>query len=564
MSRDRCLHDDLRWAADFDPADPTLGLRWEDLSSDRIDRRRFMRLALGAGAVGTLSRLLSARPAQAQGRPGGELKVGWNIREFANLDPAYQNLAVYFMVASNFMGGLTHVDAELTPRPDLAERWEVTPDGLTWTFHLRHGVRWHNGDRFSADDVVYTFNRTRDPATASPHKPVLDPIDRVAKLDEQTVRFHLKELRASFLVKITERSSGRALTIVNQRAVRELGKDGHNRRPVGTGPFRIAEHRLGERLVLEKFPNYYRNDRPKLDRVTIFNIEESATLVSALESGQVDFINQVPEALYPRVKANAELVVLVQDHPGFEPLWFNLCPPAEKREKIGKEKLATDDVRVRMAMAKAVNRDDVIKRALFGLGVPAYGSVNKAQKLYWKDLGEVSPQRYDLNEAKRLLAEAGYAGGFKMKLLTAPAYRRLGEVLADIYRKALNIELELEVVDFPVWVQRYLKGAYELSLIGSYADPDPDDSIDDYFPTKAKFNGFCYSSPKADELNAAQRRTTDVAARARIIHELLDVVARDVPGVFLYHQKDIVAHRKHVGGFTFIPGLRDLDTITVS
>ncbi len=558
------LRDDLRWAADFDPADPRLGMRWDELSSETIDRRRFLRLAVGAGAAGTLGRWLAARPAAAQGRPGGELRVGWNIREFANLDPAYQNLAVYFMVASNIMGGLTHVDETLTPRPDLAERWEVTPDGLTWTFHLRRGVKWHNGDRFSADDVLFTFQRTRDPATASPHRPVLDAVERLVKLDDHTVRFHLREPRASFLVKVTERSSGRALTLVNQRAVRELGRDGHNRRPVGTGPFRIVEHRLGERLVLERFPDYYRGDRPKVDRVTIFNIEEPATLISALESGQVDFVNQVVESLYARVKANPDLVVLVQDHPGFEPLWFNLCSPADRREKIGREKLPTDDVRVRLAMAKAVNREEVIRRALFGLGVPAYGVVNKAQTLYWRDLAETSPQRYDLAEARRLMAEAGYARGFQLKCLATPAYRRLGEVLADIYRKALNVELELEIVDFPVWVQRYLKGAYELSLIGSYADPDPDDSIDDYLPTKAKFNGFCYSNPKVDELNAAQRRTLDPAARAKLIQELQEIVARDAPGVFLYHQKDIVAHRKHVGGFTFIPGLRDLDTVTVS
>ncbi|MGH7265111.1 MAG: ABC transporter substrate-binding protein [Candidatus Rokuibacteriota bacterium] len=563
MPRPDSLADDLRWAADFEPADPTLGLRWDDLASDRVTRRGFMRLAIAAGALGAFGRYLGPSSADAQGQPGGELKVGWDIREFANLDPAYMNLAVYFMVGSNIMGGLTHVDTDLVPRGDLATSWEVTPDGRTWTFKLRDGVRWHNGDRFSADDVVYTFERTRDPATASPHRPVLDPIERVAKLDPLTLRFHLKEPRASFLVKITERSSGRALTIVNRRAVQELGKDGHNRQPVGTGPFRIAEHRLGERLVLDRFADYYDRSRPKVDRVTIFNIEEPATLVSALESGQVDLINQVPAALVPRVKANPEIVVAVTDSPGFEPLWFNLCSPAERKATIGKERLPTDDARVRLAMAKAVDRDDLIKRALFGLGVPAYGPVNKAQKQYWRDLAATSPQRYDLPEAKRLMAAAGLAGGFKMKCLAAPAYRRLGEVLTDIYRKALNVELELEIVDFPVWVQRYLKGAFELSLIGSLGDPDPDDSIDDYFKTKAKFNGYCYSNPRVDELNEAQKRTLDVPARARLVHELLEHVARDAPGVFLYHQMDIVAHRKHVRGFAFVPGLRDLDTVTV-
>jgi ABC-type transport system substrate-binding protein len=562
MTQDPAAREDLKWAQDVDPADPGLGLRWDELSSDRIGRRAFMRLAMASGAGAALW-LRQARPAVAAGQPGGELRAGFNVREFSNLDPAYQNAAVFFIVGSNIMGGLTHVDTELVPRGDLAESWEVAPDGRTWTFRLRRGVRWHNGERFGADDVLYTFNRTRDPRTASPHKPVLDPIERAVKLDDHTVRFHLSAPRASFLVKITERSSGRALAIVNRKAVEELGKDGHNRRPVGTGPFKIAEHRLGERLVLDKFADFYDSGRPKVDRATLFNIEEAATLVSALESGQVDWINQVPEALYPRVKANPELVVVSADSPGFEPLWFNLCPPAEKKEKIGKERLPTDDVRVRLAMAKAVDREDLVKRALFGMGVPSYGPVNKAQKQYWGDLAQVSPQRYDLAEARRLLAEAGHGGGFKMKLLASAAYRRLGEVLTDIYRKNLGIELELEVVDFPVWLQRYLKGGFELSLIGSLGDPDPDDSIDDYFKTKAKFNGFCYSNPRVDELNEAQKRTLDVGERRRLVHELIEQVARDAPGVFLYHQMDIVGHRKHVGGFTFVPGLRDLDTVTV-
>jgi peptide/nickel transport system substrate-binding protein len=563
MASLRPVTDDLRWAADFDPADPSLGMGWDALSSDRVTRRGFLRVALAAGAFGTVSRLAGARPAAAQGQPGGELRAGFMVREFSNLDPAYQNAAVFFMVGSNIMGGLTHIDTELVPRGDLAESWEVTPDGLSWTFKLRRGVRWHNGERFSADDVIYTFNRTRDPATASPHKPVLDPIERATKLDDHTLRFQLKEPRASFLVKVTERSSGRALAIVNRRAVEALGKDGHNRRPVGTGPFKVADHRLGERLVLDKFADYYDSARPKVDRVTIFNLEEPATLVSALESGQVEFINQVPEALYARLKANPDIAILQTDSPGFEPMWFNLCPPGEKQAKIGKERLPTDDPRVRLAMAKAVDREDFVKRALFGLGVASYGPVPRAQKSYWRELGEVSPQRHDLAEAKRLLAEAGHAGGFRMKLLATPGYRRQGEVLVDIYRKSLNIELDLEIVDFPVWLQRYLNGGFELALIGSLADPDPDDSIDDYFKTKAKFNGFCYSNPKVDELNERQKRTLDIAARRDLVHQLIEQVAKDAPGVFLYHQIDIVAHRKNVRGFTFVPGLRDLDTITV-
>lgn len=412
--------EDLRWAVDFDPKDPKLGLNWEDLSSDRITRRAVLRLAIAAGALHYLFPLLRPAPALAQGRPGGELKAAWGVREFTNLDPAFINQVVQFQVTSNVLGGLTHIDEGLIPRPDLAESWEVSPDGLVWTFKLRRGVKWHNGDNFDADDVIFTFNRTRDPRVGSLHRSILDPFDKAEKLDPFTVRFTLKEARASMLVKITERSSGRALTIVSRKAIESMGRE-YTRRPVGTGPFKVTEHRLGERVVLEKFADYYIKDRPKLDRVTIFNIEEPATFVSAIESAQVEFLNGVPEALFPRVQANRDVTVSEADDPGFQAIFFNLRK--DKRERTGKATLPTDDQRVRTAMARAMDRDDLIRRALFGRAIPAYGPIPRAQKQFFRDLSAVSPQRFDVDEARRLMREAGFPDGFSIKMLVTPGVR---------------------------------------------------------------------------------------------------------------------------------------------
>jgi len=558
------LVEDLRWAADFDPEDPKLGLQWTDLSSDRVSRRHFLRLAIATGALHYLTPLLRPTPAYAQaGTPGGELKAAWGVREFTNLDPAFINQVVQFQITSNVLGGLTHIDAGLVPRPDLAESWEVSGDGLTWTFRLRRGVKWHNGDSFTADDVIYTFNRTLDPKVGSLHRSILAPFEKAERLDPFTVRFTLKEPRASMLVKITERSSGRALTIVNRRALEQMGRE-YTRRPVGTGPFRITEHRLGERIVLEKFPDYYISDRPRLDRVTIFNIEEPATLASALQSGQVDFLTgnvAIPETIFDRVKAMRDVVISEADDPGFQAIFFNLRK--DKQQKIGKASLPTDDLRVRLAMARGMDRDDLIRRALFGRAIPAFGPVPRAQKLYFRDLAASSPQRFDPDQARRLLAEAGYGRGFTIKMVVAPITRRRGEIIADIYKRTLGITVELEVVDFPVQVQRFDQGQFELLQIGSGGDPDPDDSIDDWFWSGAKFNTFGYSNSQVDALNAAQRETVDQAKRVRWVQAAVDLIARDAPCVFLFHGTDSVAFRRNVRGFVHIPSLRDLDTVTV-
>jgi ABC-type transport system substrate-binding protein len=556
--------EDLRWAVDFDPKDPRLGLNWEDLSSDRITRRALLRLAIAAGALGYLSPLLRPLPVFAQGQPGGELKAAWGVREFTNFDPALVNQVVQFQVTSNVLSGLTHIDAGLIPRADLAESWEVSSDGLTWTFRLRRNVRWHNGDRFNADDVLFTFNRTRDPATGHLSRSILNPVDRLEKMDDFTVRFHMSEPRASFLMKITERASGRALTIVNRRALQELGRE-YTRRPVGTGPFRITEHRLGERVVLEKFPDYHISGRPLLDKVTIFNIEETATLGSALESGQVDFLTgnvALPAEIVPRLRANRDIVLSTSDDPGFQAIFFN--QRRDRREKIGKDRLPSDDPRVRLAVAKAIDRQEFIQKALLGLGVPGYGPIPKAQKQYFRDLSATSPQRFDLENARRLMREAGFPNGFAIKMLTSPLARREGEILADILRRNIRVNVELEVVDFPVQVQRFnTTGQWEWCQIGSGGDPDPDDSIDDWFASRSRFNNFGYSNSQVDGLNDAIKETPDVAKRVRWVQAALDLIARDAPAVFLYHNVDVMAFRRNVRGFVHIPGLRDLDTVTV-
>ena len=280
---------ELEEAYDFDPRDPLYGLSKTRLCGPRLERRTVLRLMAASGTLAA-AHLLPAfgrRPAAAQQR-GGTLEGGWSgVSEIRTLDPARIDQVEQFQITSNVLSGLTHIDGDFVAQPDLASDWTVSDDGTEYTFHLREGVTFHNGDPFTADDVIFTYNRSKDPAQ-SIHTQVLVNVVGVEKVDPLTVRFKLARPQASFLVKTTERASGRALTIVSGRALDELGEAQYGLTPVGTGPFRVVDHSLGQPVTLEAFENYYDPERPRLDAVVIQPEEDALPPPRVIPSWVVD------------------------------------------------------------------------------------------------------------------------------------------------------------------------------------------------------------------------------------------------------------------------------------
>ena len=305
---------ELSDAYDFDRRDPMFGLSRDDMSGPKLKRRAVLRLMAAAGTL-TAANMLPAggliRGAQAAGTPGGTLTCGWSgVGQIVTLDPAQINQVVQFQIMSNVLSGLMHINRDLVAEGDLAEGWEVSADGTQYVFKLREGVTFHNGDAFTADDVLYTYNRSKDPEK-SIHSRVLSNVTGLEKLNDLEVKFTLAKPQASFLTKTLERSSGRAMTIVSGRALEEMGNSDYGMAPVGTGPFKVVEHQLGQGVVLEKFENYYDPERPKLDKVIIKPISDAEPLAAALESGDIQLIggNPVPSELVDRFVANPDLVV---------------------------------------------------------------------------------------------------------------------------------------------------------------------------------------------------------------------------------------------------------------
>ncbi len=572
-------------AHDFDANDPLFGLTRDEMSGPRLTRRATLRL-LAAGGVLSMAQLLPAVTRQSYAATaGGELRCGWSgVAEIVTLDPAQINQVLQFQVASNVFSGLMHIDANLVAQGDLAESWEVSEDGKTYTFKLREGVTFHNGDAFTADDVLFTFNRSSDPQQ-SIHYKVIANVASLEKLNDLEVRFTLNKPQASFLPKALERASGRAMTIVSRGALESMGTAQYGLMPVGTGPFKVTEHQLGQGVVLEKFADYFDADRPLLDKVTIKPIDGPEPLAAAIEAGDIQYIggNPLPAQLVDRFKQNPDLTVDIKPAPGFQSVWLNPWRDIMSVPDFNKplEQLKTEKgFMVRLALAKALDRDLFVKQALFGNGVPAYGTINPAMGFYYDEsIGEKSEQAFDPDGAKALLASAGYPDGKgfpTLDLVTTPSQKRYGLVIANIYKQVLGITVNVVTKEFSVQIEEFNKMDFDMRLGGSGGDYDPDDGLIDWMITDSKFNGPTrdkekypfgfYSDAETDAASTEESVTADPDARKALVQEANLITSNKVACAFLYHPVDIQVYHTSVNypAESRIPGLHDFDRVSLS
>ena len=571
-------------AHDFDPRDPMAGLTGRDLSGPKLSRRTTLRLLAAMGTLTAAHLVPGATRMASAAEAGGTLNCGWSgVTEIITLDPAKIDQVLQFQVTSNVLSGLMHIDNDLVAQGDLAEDWTVSDDGLEYTFKLREGVTFHNGDPFTADDVLYTFERSSNPEI-SIHSGNLANVDKLEKLGDYEVKFTLKAPQASFLAKTLERASGRAMTIVYKGALDSMGDADYGLAPVGTGPFKIVDHTLGQGVVLEKFADYYDPERPKLDKVVIKPIDGVEPIAAALEAGDIQYIggNPIAAQLIDRFKENSDLVVDIKPGPGFQSVWLNPWRDPMKVTDFDKpmdELMQDKGFMVRLALAKALDRDTYVQQAHFGYAVPGYGSVNPAMAFYYdEDIANKSLQAFDPEGAKQLMADAGFPDGKgfpELELITTPSGKRNGLVIANIYKQVLGITVNVTPKEFSVGIEDFNNMEFDMRLGGSGGDYDPDDAIVDWMITDSKFNGrtrdtskyaFGYfSNAEADALIEEQSITADPEKRKQMVQTANQITSDRVACGFLYHPVDVLVYHKSVTvpPVSRIPGLTDLDRVTL-
>ena len=526
---------------------------WSVLSGPRVSRRTLMQLAVATGAVGFARRLAdraAAAPAslvaRQEAKAGGRLRVGFQVSQIVTLDPQQLSQGVVAgSILPSIFSSLVQFDKELGIIADLAESWQVSADGLNYTFKLRPGLTFHNGDPLTAADVRYTYERTTNPDFASPHANKLALVESLDTPDAQTVTLKLSAPFAPFLAVACTRGPGRALTPVPKRAIEELGDDQFGITPVGSGPFMVVADtvEVGRGFEMAAFEGWY-GGRPYLDTVEIRLVPEASSAVSALEAGDIDVIDPTPATLVQQLKGNPDVTVVESPSTSWRGVVMNYARPP------------WDNHDARMAVSKAIDRQAFVDKAFFGLAIPAVGAIAPAFGWAYLPPDQVkNPQAYDLEGAKALVAKAGIAGAKPVIISSEEIGQRPTEVLRTVLQE-IGLDPQVDFQQAATFNERWQSGDYDMFLHGSVVDADPDDGHWNIFHSTGPWNTYGYKSVQADRLLEATRQTSDQAERARLFQELQTLLETDVAAAFAYHAKDLIAFQRDVQGFVPIPEQR--------
>ncbi|MCC6305659.1 MAG: ABC transporter substrate-binding protein [Rhodobacteraceae bacterium] len=427
------------------------------------------------------------------------------VLEPPNLDPTSGAAAAIREVTyTNIFEGLTRFGPDGSVNPGLARSWEISADGLTYTFHLQPGVTFHDGTALTAADVRFTLDRARAPDSTNAQKQLFAKIGTVEAVDDVTVRVTLTAADGAFLFNM---AWGDAV-IMSPATVATNATN-----PVGTGPFRFVRWVQGDRVEIERYEGYW-GPKPELARATFRFIADPTAAFAAMMAGDVDaFPNfPAPETL-DQFRADPRFSVIVGTTEGETILAMNNKHPV------------LSDVRVRRAIAHAINRQEIIEGAMFGLGTPI-GTHFAPHNPAYLDLTAMSA--YDPDAARALLAEAGVSGLRLRLALPPPTYARRGGEIIAAELAAVGIETEITNLEWAQWLEQVFRGKdFDLTIvshtepmdIGIYARPD-------YY--------FQYDSPEFQAIMAELSETSDPARRTELLQAAQRKIAEDQVNAFLF------------------------------
>ena len=463
----------------------------------------------------------------------GDSFVVGSIGEPSNLIPILASDSASHDVAGQVFNGLVRYDKNLRLEGELAESWDISPDGLTITFHLRHGVTWHDGQPFTSRDVLYTYRVTVDPKTPTAYADAFKQVKRAEAPDSYTFRVTYDKPFAPAL-----ESWGMGILPAHLLEGKDITKSDLSRRPIGTGPYIFREWEPGQRIVLEANPAYFEG-KPYISRYVYRIIPDNASLYLELKAGGVDMMGLSP-VQYQRQTNTGEFLSRFSKYryPSFSYVYlgYNLRHPL------------FSDRRVRQALTSAIDKEEIVRGVLLGMGKVAHGPYKPGTWAYNPDIHDFN---YDPDRARTLLAEAGWrarnADGILMKdgkpftftILTNQGNDlrlRTAQVVQYRLRK-IGIDVRIRVVEWASFLSHFIdKGNFEAIILGWSIGQDPD-QFDIWHSSKTgpkELNFIGYKNPEVDRLLEEGRGTFDQEKRQRAYWRFQEILAIDQPYTFLY------------------------------
>jgi peptide/nickel transport system substrate-binding protein len=502
------------------------------LSETPVSRRRFIQgLSTFTGAAIVAPGLLAQACASPNGGPAGSVaKSGGTLKAAVTgtvdtFDPAVASNYTSWQIYWNIFSSLIQVEPDGRFTGVLAKSW-TSPDPNTYIFDLRDDVYFHNGEKFSANDVKYTIDRVLNSKAATSFGNLFSGVASAEIASPTQVVFHLKNPFGAFFINLAQH-----LQIVNQRAVESIDPA---RTPIGTGPFKFVE-RTQDHVTIQKFDKYFIPNRPYLDKV-IFQfrlVDESRIL--GLRSGDLDWVDGIPLQDTNNLKSDSAFRLVTSTAIGVPGIMLMQCvkPPFNNKA-------------LRQAVGWAIDRKAVADVAYFGTG--QVGGQEFGSGSPWNDGVDPFPNAPDLAKARAKLAEAGVGQGLKVECLTLPNQVGLAPTALVVQQnlKAIGIDMKITELEVAELLPRYQDGDFQLLTANYTGHADPDPFWD--FEAWGKTSWERYSNPNADSLILQARAATDFATRKSLYAELRKVIADDAPMIFVHFNPVTYLMNKNVVG----------------
>jgi peptide/nickel transport system substrate-binding protein len=455
------------------------------------------------------------------------------------LDPSMARTFVGRIVFAGLCDKLFDLDEKLNVVPQLATSYEWSKDNKSLIVKLRNGVTFHDGERFDAQAVKYNLERHKD-MKGSNRRGELAVVSSVDAVDASSVRINLAAPFAPLLAVLTDRAG----MMVSPKAAEAAG-DKFGARPVCSGPFKFVERIAQDRIVLERFPNYWNKGQIHFERIVYQPIVDATVRLANLRSGQLDFIERMAPSDVPQLRNDSRFKIAKIVEIGYQGITINVG-----KSDIAQKNPLGKDARVREAFELSLDRDAIVKVAMEGEAQPGNQWVAPSNRYYGKSAP--IPKR-NVERAKQLLKEAGVANpSFTLMTPTTSDAQRIAQIVQAMAKDA-GFDIKIQSTEFATSLNLADKGQFEAYVLAWSGRADPDGNLHTMLACKGPTNYAGYCKDDVEALINESRTSLDPARRAAAYDKIAQAVAKDRPIVYLYHRNWLWAHNAKLSGLRTVP-----------